>query len=143
MAHLLQNEPNVIKALSFSGIITILVSSLIILNAYKVQKLIYSNFYITLNNEGIRKYIDIDNSSKLTGLNKYNWEKTKRISPQNISINWDNIDFCEENAEGFLIKIKNMSSFFTINQLIIPKEIESYETIKNIINSKLQNSKTL
>jgi hypothetical protein len=132
------HNPERIIILSVS--IPIVLFGLITWNSYKFKKIFYDNYLIEINDTIIRKYINLENNSKLSGLDKMNWDKAKRLYPQNdISIEWEKINKIEEKKYGLWLKTENANNFFGSGQVIIPREIEKYEELKQIINEKRKN----
>ncbi len=128
------------RIIIFSAFIPMVLFGLITWNSYKIKKIFYENYFIKVNDTIIRKYINLENNSKLSGFDKMNWDKAKRLYPQNnISIEWEKLSKIEEKKYGLWLKTKNANNFFGGGQVIIPKEIEKYEELKQIINEKRKN----
>ena len=138
-AKVLSNPQNLDTILFFSASIPIVFMVFITWNSYNFKKIFYSNYLIEINDTIIKKHISIENS-KLSELNAMNWKKAKRLYPQNnISIEWEKITKVEEKKYGLWLKTENTNNFFGSGQVIIPKEIEKYEELKQIINEKRKN----
>ncbi|QKG51776.1 hypothetical protein [Hymenobacter sp. BRD67] len=105
---------------------------------YNFKKLFYANYKIIITNNQIRKIIDFSKKESLFGINRMLLENTKQIYPQNnIAINIKDIDKIIETAHGLLIKSKYANNFFGSGQILIPKEIESYGEINNILSIQI------
>lgn len=128
------------RIIFFSVSIPILIFGFIIWHSYKFKKIFYDNYLININDKMIRKHINLENKSELSGLDKMNWERAKRLYPQNdISIEWEKISKIEEKKYGLWLKTENSNNLFGSGQVIIPREIEKFEELKQIINEKRKN----
>ncbi|WP_151087815.1 hypothetical protein [Hymenobacter baengnokdamensis] len=124
----------------FLSLIAIIVTILFFIfwQTYNFKKLFYANYKIIITNNQIRKIIDFSKKESLFRINRMPLENTKQIYPQNnIAINIKDIDKIIETAHGLLIKTKYANNFFGSGQILIPKEIESYGEINNILSIQI------
>lgn len=142
-ANVMSNPNNLNNIIFFSASITIVFMVFITWNAYNFKKIFYSNYLIEINDTIISKHISIENS-KLSELNAMNWKKAKRLYPQNnISIEWKKIAKIEEKRFGLCLKTESANNFFGSGQVVIPREIENYNELKQIINEKINTTANL
>ncbi len=121
--------------------LTVTTCSLILWYSYGFKKIFYSNYKVLIDNEQIKKIIDLDNLN-LNVLQRLNWERTKRIYPQNnISIKWTEINKIEETNDGINLKTINSNSLTKSGQLFIPKEMDNYSELYEIIKQRTSSLK--
>ncbi len=111
---------------------------LILWSLFGFKKICYANYKITIDENGIRRQIDIDD--KLNEMMKifWSWYKLKLVAPQSdISLKWNQVSKISETNQGLYVKAANSNNFNRSGQIAIPKDIEDHAELKQVVESKI------
>jgi len=123
-----------VKSLILSSIVASILIGVMLWYFFSFKILLYSNYTIVLSDDGLKRYIDID-ASQLTGLKKFSWQRAERINPPYVFLRWADIKSVVENNHGLFVKTSHSGSLFGAGQIIVPKQMENYEELKQQIKS--------
>ena len=129
--------PTLAKGKIIEGVITCFFSFSIFAAIYygtrSLSILIYRNMVFRVNDKFFSREVSMD-ESKLNFFHKFQWESNR--GKWNKLINLSDILSLKDQGHSLLIKCKGASSIDGSGMITLPKEIEGYDELENIIRQK-------
>jgi hypothetical protein len=122
-----------------SMLLTYPIIGLIYLNNKKLSRLVAENYKVTIDESSIVKSIDLDSEPRMNFFHKYAFKRAKKISDGTYcKINFVDLKSIGNKQGDLIIKSTKSNSINGRNIVVIPKELNGFEEIENIITELLK-----
>ena len=129
--------PNGVDKITIEAIIlTYILAAAVLYGTIKFSVLMMKSVEFIVTDSELRKRIAIE-ESQLNFFQKFQWKSLQNKGLANVSIRWEDIGALKDQGHSLFVKSKNASSFFGSGIIVLPKEIDNFDKLEEVIRNKV------